>query len=101
MYVRDGAAASNLLWTVFQVIDNFLIWLYFVHRPASSSRMSLNASSARRSHTAIWTGSNMIVWGGERYVGNGFSDENTGGRYCAGFPASRPRPTRPPRSRSA
>src|SRR4030095_4390459 len=39
-----------------------------------------NAPTARRFHTAVWTGSEMIVWGGE--------DENlmllnTGGRYCA------------------
>ena len=33
-----------------------------------------NAPSARDSHTAVWTGSNMIVWGGSR-------DLNTGGRY--------------------
>src|SRR6266496_837575 len=32
-----------------------------------------NAPSARRFHTAIWTGSEMVIWGG--------SDENTGGRY--------------------
>src|SRR2546421_140690 len=33
-----------------------------------------NAPSARAGHTAVWTGSNMIVWGG----GSGL---NTGGRY--------------------
>ena len=26
----------------------------------------VNAPSARREHTAVWTGSEMIVWGGER-----------------------------------
>jgi N-acetylneuraminic acid mutarotase len=31
-----------------------------------------NAPSARYNHTAVWTGSEMIVWGG---------DPNTGGRY--------------------
>jgi N-acetylneuraminic acid mutarotase len=35
-----------------------------------------NAPSARGFHTAIWTGSEMIVWGG--FNGN---DLNTGGRY--------------------
>ncbi|HZS17556.1 MAG TPA: hypothetical protein VFA51_06450 [Candidatus Udaeobacter sp.] len=37
-----------------------------------------NAPAARASHTAIWTGSEMIVWGGygENYL-------NTGGRYEA------------------
>jgi hypothetical protein len=38
-----------------------------------------NAPSGRQSHTAIWTGSEMIVWGG---LGN-LGDSDTGGRYCA------------------
>src|SRR5882724_5463794 len=37
-----------------------------------------NAAAARRFHTAVWTGSEMIVWGG--YGSNG-SNLNTGGRY--------------------
>ena len=39
-----------------------------------------NAPDARQSHTAVWTGSEMIVWGG---IGNGFPapNFNTGGRY--------------------
>jgi N-acetylneuraminic acid mutarotase len=36
-----------------------------------------NAPTARASHTAVWTGSEMIVWGGYN-CGN---DLNTGGRY--------------------
>ena len=35
-----------------------------------------NAPTARDSHTAVWTGSEMIVWGGSAQ-----SDLNTGGRY--------------------
>jgi N-acetylneuraminic acid mutarotase len=38
-----------------------------------------NAPSARYRHTAVWTASEMIVWGGE---GSGLL--NTGGRYTAG-----------------
>jgi hypothetical protein len=41
-----------------------------------------NAPSARFLHTSVWTGSEMIVWGGWT---------NTGGRYCA-----QPRPTPTP-----
>ena len=37
---------------------------------------------ARCNHTAVWTGSEMIIWGGDPLV-------NTGGRYCA-TPAPRP-----------
>jgi N-acetylneuraminic acid mutarotase len=36
-----------------------------------------NAPAARFDHTAVWTGSEMIVWGGR----NGFDYYNTGGRY--------------------
>ncbi len=37
-----------------------------------------NAPDARSGHTAVWTGSEMIIWGGE---GEGFLALNTGGRY--------------------
>jgi hypothetical protein len=37
-----------------------------------------NAPTARSSHTAVWTGSEMIVWGGSSGL-----NTNTGGRYCA------------------
>ena len=37
-----------------------------------------NAPGARVLHTAVWTGSEMIVWGGSV-----FGPLNTGGRYCA------------------
>src|SRR5207244_4042540 len=43
------------------------------------------APAARSSHTAVWTGSEMIVWGGD-----GANLFNTGGRYC-----SAPLPTTP------
>jgi N-acetylneuraminic acid mutarotase len=36
-----------------------------------------NAPSGRFSHTAVWTGSEIIVWGGDDESG----DQNTGGRY--------------------
>jgi len=37
------------------------------------------APSGRYLHTGVWTGSEMIVWGG----GDGNSAFNTGGKYCA------------------
>src|SRR5206468_12339898 len=49
-----------------------------------------NAPSGRISHTAVWTESEMIVWGG--YNGNAL---NTGGRYCGG-PYPTPTPTASP-----
>jgi N-acetylneuraminic acid mutarotase len=40
---------------------------------------TVNAPSARRFHTAVWTGGEMIVWGGY----DGSVDVSSGGRYCA------------------
>src|SRR6202030_377319 len=37
------------------------------------------APSARSSHTAVWTGSEMIVWGGSDFTPGGFLD--SGARY--------------------
>jgi N-acetylneuraminic acid mutarotase len=45
-----------------------------------------NAPPQRLDHTAVWTGSDMIVWGGGDFNGS----LNTGGRYCA---QSGPTPT--------
>src|SRR6266404_2782880 len=38
-----------------------------------------NAPDARQAHTAVWTGSEMIVWGGNHFVFPYYF--NTGGRY--------------------
>ena len=46
---------------------------------------TVNAPSGRESHTAVWTGSAMIVWGGLDVLPNGFPhDLNTGGIYNPG-----------------
>jgi hypothetical protein len=42
-----------------------------------------NAPYGRAFHTAVWTGSQMIVWGGDDFG----SALNTGGRYCAQPPS--------------
>jgi len=56
-----------------------------------------NAPHARLSHTAVWTGKEMIVWGGIYVVGNNVYFTNTGGRYCAqGGPSPTPTPTASP-----
>jgi N-acetylneuraminic acid mutarotase len=63
------------------------------YNPASDSWIptsTVTVPLARESHTAVWTGSEMIIWGG-------FSVElleylNSGGRYCAQFGAT-PTPT--------
>jgi N-acetylneuraminic acid mutarotase len=49
-----------------------------------------NAPSARAYHTAVWIGSEMIVWGGQDGSGNNL---NTGSRYCAQPSSPTPTPT--------
>src|SRR5207247_942639 len=53
------------------------------YNPGTNSWSSTSVNNApiqRDSHTAVWSGSEMIVWGG--WVGSG--DTNTGGRYQPG-----------------
>jgi N-acetylneuraminic acid mutarotase len=54
---------------------------------------TINAPDAREAHRAIWTDSEMIVWGGSVGVGSFF---NTGGKYCAAPPGPTPTPTASP-----
>jgi len=64
-----------------------------LYDPASDSwtnMNSLNAPSGRRGFSVVWTGAEMIVWGGETlYCGNWSCDPmytfiNTGGKYNPG-----------------
>lgn len=52
---------------------------------AWTAMSSLGAPIGRRFHTAVWTGSGMIVWGGWNVT-----DLNTGGSYCSGACAASP-----------
>jgi N-acetylneuraminic acid mutarotase len=50
---------------------------------AWSATATLNAPLERRSHSAIWTGTEMIIWGGRAWdpsIGS-FTDTKSGGRY--------------------
>lgn len=43
---------------------------------------STNAAPPERyKHTAVWTGSEMIVWGGRAFISGTFATTSTGGRY--------------------
>ena len=64
-----------------------------------------DAPTARWAHTAVWTGSEMIVWGGDavstptarpQLADQPDAIENTGGRYCAAAPSPTPTPTPTP-----
>src|SRR5260370_222130 len=48
--------------------------------PGARAVSRTNGPTGRAGHTAVWTGSEMIVWGGED---QNFLLLNTGGRYCA------------------
>ncbi len=47
---------------------------------------TLNVPHARDSHTAVWTGDKMVIWGGGYYVGNNYDYLNSGGVYYAATP---------------
>jgi N-acetylneuraminic acid mutarotase len=61
------------------------------YNPATDSwspTSTAGAPEARASHTAVWTGIEMIVWGG--VTGGGFSFLNSGGRYNPATDSWRP-----------
>jgi hypothetical protein len=57
---------------------------------------TINAPHERAGHTAVWTGSEMIVWGGFYFP---VVTLNTGGRYCVATLTPTPTPTATPRPR--
>jgi N-acetylneuraminic acid mutarotase len=89
-FARDSHTA---VWTGSQMI----VWSGFMESPCANGyhnsgaryepitdswtpTSTANAPLARGYHTAMWTGSEMIVWGG---VDQDYNYLNTGGRYCA------------------
>jgi N-acetylneuraminic acid mutarotase len=63
--------------------------------PTSTANAPFPRYSIEASNFAVWTGSEMIVWGGYSRTYNLFF--NTGGRYCAqGGPSPTPAPTASP-----
>jgi N-acetylneuraminic acid mutarotase len=99
-----GRLFHSAVWTVSEMI----VWggyfddcgLHYVnsggrYNPGTDSwtaTSTTNAPAGRREHTAVWTGGEMIVWGGY----NGSSFLNTGGRYCAQSNPPPPTPTATP-----
>lgn len=90
----DGRFAHTAVWTGSEMI----VWGGYIwdevfgqidlntggrYAPVTNSwtaTSTTNSPSARDSHTAVWTGNEMIVWGGY----DGASHVNTGGRYNPG-----------------
>ena len=65
------------------------------YNPASdnwTATTTTNAPEAREDHSAVWTGSEMIIWGGFNTSPPYYL--NTGGRYCVQSPLWRKAPSR-------
>ncbi len=93
--VPQGRYLHSAVWTG----GEMLIWggTYFIgasqyqlnsggrYSPATDGWLptstGANAPAVRASHTAVWTGAEMIVWGGNFYISGGYTYLNTGGRY--------------------
>jgi hypothetical protein len=101
----DGRFYHTAVWTS----DEMIVWGgYFYdgggnqyllntgtrYNPGTDSWIATsiaNVPAGRTYHTAIWTGSEMIVWGG---YGGGVVYLNNGGKYCAqSGPTPTPTPT--------
>ena len=85
---RFGMAAEMIVWGGQAGLD---LGHYFntggQYDPSTDSwtaTSTANAPDGRYRHTAVWTGNEMIVWGGILYSNTSTS---TGGRYCAPGPA--------------
>src|SRR5436190_5156562 len=100
----SGRAAHNAVWAGNEMIvwggyffDGFYHYLntggrYNPELNSWTATTSANAPDGRVADTALWNGSEMIVWGG---ISNGYT--GTGGRYCAqSGPTPTPTPTPTP-----
>src|SRR4030095_14522196 len=98
MHARTGRELPRAVWTGSEMI----VWGGFSddgscnylntggrYNPSSDRWLPIsttNAPGGRELHTAVWTGSAMIVWGGLDVLPNGFPhDFNTGGVYNPGM----------------
>ena len=94
-HAPSGRGAPKGVWTG----DEMIVWGGEFHDPNANdlntggrydpstdswiATSTVNVPTGRIYHTAVWTGSQMIVWGGTRYNGSQYVDLNTGGKYCA------------------
>ena len=110
----DPRASHTAVWTDRGTDSEMIVWGGFDgtdlvntggrYNPSTdnwTTTSTANAPPGRQYHAAVWTGDQMIVWGGA-----GTDVFNTGGRYCAQpptpctgrcTPTPRPRPTPAPR----
>jgi len=84
-----GSGEHSIVWTGYEMIV-WGGWLTYSWNPSNQGgkynpitdswtpTSTIGAPEARAEHTAIWTGTEMIVWGGRI---NAYDRINTGGRY--------------------
>src|SRR6266542_4222919 len=101
--VPDARSRTTAVWSGTEMIvwgghADFFSVPYFNtggrYNPGTDSWVATNINNApdgRYRHTAVWTGNEMIIWGGILYTNTYTS---TGGRYCAqSGPPPTPTPT--------
>ena len=75
-YSTNSSSIETLMYLLPEIAET-------IDRPCRddtwSDTTTVNAPAVRRFYTAVWTGSEMIVWGGS---GEGGISLNTGGKYC-------------------
>jgi len=87
----SGRANHTAVWTGSEMIvwgGNYVLPVVYTntggrYNPTTNSWADTsitNAPSGRSHHTAVWTGNEMIVWGG---YNDDQTDPNIGGKYCA------------------
>ena len=91
--------AEMIIWAGGSSISPFYFNSGGRYNPSMDTWMATsttNAPTGRADQTAVWTGSEMIVWGGFFFDGT-FHYFNSGGRYCAqSGPPPTPTPTPTP-----
>src|SRR5438477_3849043 len=80
-YTAVWTGSEMSVWGGFNNSSPYLLNTGGRYTPATDTWAAtsvMNAPAPRDFHTAVWTGSEMIVWGG---YGGEAGDFNTGGRY--------------------
>ena len=93
-HVAVWTGSEMIIWGgLFRYYDYYFLGTGARYDPQMNSWATIsnaNAPAARTVAKAVWTGSNMIVWGGEVASGTATA---TGGKYCAaGGPTASPTP---------
>jgi N-acetylneuraminic acid mutarotase len=84
LHTAVWTGSEMIVWGGISGVSGTLLDSGARYNPITDSWLAMsttNAPSARSGHTAVWTGSEMIVWGGLDSLPYGGERVNTGGRY--------------------